>query len=228
MSSRAIPEILEVLPAPGENDQPDEVPGARQDDDGESICADGDQRTGEPREVGEARRHQQAARGPAWPDRGGSEEAGAGGAGLLSGVRDDSFDRGREYAGAHRSRAPVDDGWQRRDPADARQRRAAGRAVTESRRPGPRRRPLVQDEGHALRARVSGPLSQVRRPRRQPRLVHVHADRDAAGRGEGSRRIQADHHARHASAGHDRIANLRAAVRRPLRSRMCTRFSCRA
>ena len=91
-----------------------------------------------------------------------------------------------------------------RHPADARQRRAARRSVTESRRPGPRRRSLVQDEGHAVRARVPGPLPQVRRARRQPRLVHVHAARDAARGGEGPQRVQADHHPRHAPAGHDR------------------------
>ena len=40
-------------------------------------------------------------------------------------------------------------------------------------------RSLVQDQGHAVPARVPRPVSQVRRPRRQPRLVHVHAEGNA-------------------------------------------------
>ena len=215
--ARALSEDPRVLPAPLEDDQPDQVPGARQDDDGESVRAGDDQRAGEPREAGEARRDQQTARGSAGPVRGGSEEAGAGRPGLLSGLRDDSLDRGRQHAGAHRGRAPAGDRQRRRDPADARQCRAARRAVTESRRSGPRRRSLVQDEGHALRARIPRPLSQVRRTRRQPRLVHVHADRDTARGGEGPQRVQTDHHARHAPAGGECVEDLRAAVRRSVR-----------
>ncbi len=110
------------------------------------------------------------------------------------------------------------DRHERRHQADPRQRRAAGRAVTESRRPGPRRRSLVQDEGNAVRARLSRPVSQVRRSRRQPRLVHVHAESRRGWRSRSSQRLQADHHARHAPARDDGIADLRAAVRRSLRS----------
>ncbi len=80
----------------------------------------------------------------------------------------------------------------------------------------PRPRPLVQDEGHAVQSRLSGPLSQVRRSRRQPRLVHVHAEGDPARAGDPEQ-VQADHHARHAPDGLGRCAHLRAAVRRPAR-----------
>ena len=78
-------------------------------------------------------------------------------------LRDDPFDRGRQHASAHRDRPSARDRRQRRDSTDARQRRAPRRAFTESGRPGARHRSLVQDEGHAVRAGVSGPLSQVRR-----------------------------------------------------------------
>ncbi len=92
-----------------------------------------------------------------------AREARARGPGLLSRLRDDPFNRGREHASTHRDRPPARDRRQRRDSTDARQRRAPRRAFTESGRPGPRHRPLVQDERHAVRAGVSGPLSQVRR-----------------------------------------------------------------
>ena len=58
---------------------------------------------------------------------------------------------------------------------------------------------------------------QVRRPRRQSRLVHVHAGRNTDG-DRHSESLQADHHARHAPDGIGRRAHLRAAVRRSVRS----------
>ena len=157
------PRILDVLPAPGEDDQPRQVSGARKNDDGESVRAGDGQRSGEPGTPGETHRHQPPAGGSARVDGSGSQEARARGPGLLFRLRDDPFNRGREYASAHRDRPPARDRRQRRDSTDARQRRAPRRAFTESGRPGARHRSLVQDEGHAVRAGVSGPLSQVRR-----------------------------------------------------------------
>ena len=78
-------------------------------------------------------------------------------------------------------------------------------------------RPLVQDEGHGVQSRLSRPVPQVRRPRRQPRLVHVHAERNAHEHRAGAEQVQADHHARHAPAGRDRLAHLRAALHRSVR-----------
>ncbi len=45
------PKILEYLQHLVEDDQSRQVRGARQDDDGESVCAGDDQRAGEPREA---------------------------------------------------------------------------------------------------------------------------------------------------------------------------------
>ena len=73
-------------------------------------------------------------------------------------------------------------------------------------------------KGTPFTARLSRPVPQVRRPRRQPRLVHVHAERNAHERRDGAEQVQADHHARHASAGRRRRAHLRAAVHRAVRS----------
>ena len=72
-------------------------------------------------------------------------------------------------------------------------------------------------KGTPYHADLSGPVPQVRRARRQPRLVHVHAAGNAAGPAD-PQRLQADHHARHAPDGVGRRAHLRAAVRRSLRS----------
>ena len=96
--------------------------------------------------------------------------------------------------------------------------RGADGAVAEPRWPAAGDRSLVQDQGHAVRARLPGPVPQVRRPRRQPRLVHVHAEGNAHEHRAGAEQVQADHHPRHAPAGRQRRAHLRAAVHRAVRS----------
>ena len=112
--------------------------------------------------------------------RGGREAAGAGRAGVLLRLRHDPLDRSRQHPVADRDRAPARDRHQPGDQADPRQRRRAAGAVAESGRAVPGHRSLVQDEGDAVHAHLPGPVPQVRRPRRQPRLVHVHAEGDAA------------------------------------------------
>ena len=72
-------------------------------------------------------------------------------------------------------------------------------------------------KGTQLQPRLSGPVPQVRRPRRQSRLVHVHAEGNAHEHRAGAEQVQADHHARHAPAGPERLAHLRAAVHRSVR-----------
>ena len=72
-------------------------------------------------------------------------------------------------------------------------------------------------KGTTFNARLPGPVPQVRRPRRQPRLVHVHAEGNAHEHRAGAEQVQADHHARHAPAGRRRLAHLRAAFHRSVR-----------
>ena len=90
------------------------------------------------------------------------------------------------------------------------------RPVAEPGRPGAGGRPLVRDAGHRLRPRLPRPVPPLHRSRRQPRLVHVHAEGDAA-RHRHPPRVQAADHARHAPDGESRRADVRPAVPRPAR-----------
>ena len=117
-----------------------------------------------------------------------------------------------------RDRAPAGDRQQRRDPADPRQRRrccscrrriptaSTSSSTTGTRRRARRSRASIRTSTTSTSATTTTATGSCSRRRR---------------RGSPSRspeRVQADHHARHAPAGHGRIADLRAAVRRSLRS----------
>ena len=144
-------------------------------------------------------------------------EAGGRREAVLFHLRHHPLDRGLERPGHHAHRPSARDRQFAGDSRDPRQLGRADGAVAESRRAAPGHRSLVQDEGHQQRPHLSGPVPQVRRPRRQPRLVHVHAEGNAHEHRAGAEQVQADHHARHAPAGRDRLAHLRAAVHRSAR-----------
>ena len=214
------PKILEYFQHLAKTTDRVKYRGARQDDDGESVRAGDDQLAGEPGEVRSARRDQPAAGRSARAVGGGSARSSRRRAEpFYLRLRDDPLDRGRQHA---RRSSTSSTGW--RPTTAPRFEQILDNVVllvVPSQNPDgqvPRHRSLVQDEGHAVHARLSGPVPQVRRPRRQPRLVHVHAEGDAHEHREGAEQVQADHHARHAPAGRDRLAHLRAAVRRSVRS----------
>ena len=161
------------------------------------------------------------------PGRG--DEAGAGGTRVLFPLRNDPLDRSRQHPVDHRDRPPARD--RRPAPTSSRSSTTSSCCSCPSQNPDgqvPGHRSLVQDQGHAVQPDLSGPVPQVRRPRRQPRLVHVHAEGDAAG----GREIQNMYkpiitHDMHQMGAAER-AHLRAAVRRSLRSRTSIRSSRRS
>ncbi len=138
-------------------------------------------------------------------------------------------DRGREvrdrdhlFGARHRSRRRADVDGARLQHGDQehgggeehpRQRDLHPRAVAQSRRPRHRRELAAEDGEHAVRRGAgAGALPPLRRPRQQPRLVHVHAGGDAQ---HDRRRLQEVAPAgalRRAPDGQHRRAAVRAAV----------------
>ena len=206
-----------VLYAAGQADRPRQVRGARQDDAGQRLRAAADQRAAEPGPLRPAGHHQSPARRSAWAVRRRGAEAGGRRQALLPALRHHPLDRGLERSGDHPHRPPPGHRLVAGNARDARERGGPAHPVGQSRRAASGHRPLVQDQGHALRARLSGPVPQVRRPRRQPRLVHADAEGNAHERRAGAEQVPADHLARHAPARPERLADLRAAVHRSVR-----------
>ena len=207
-----------VLPAARQDDRPREVRGARQDDDGQLVCAAADQLAAEPGAVRSAGRDQPAARRSARAVR-----------------------RARRRSWPPKASRSICS-----TPPSTRPRsRTARRSSTSSTAWPPRTRRMIREildnavvlmvpsqnpdgqhlvidhwyktKGTPLQSRLPGPVPQVRRPRRQPRLVHVHAERNAHEHRAGAEQVQADHHARHAPAGH-RTARASSCRRSPIRS----------
>ena len=212
-----VPEGARVPAAPGGSHGPGGVRAPRDDDRRQSVRAGQVQLTREPRSPRPADRDQPPAGRPAGAVGRAGAGAGAGGRSVLFPVRHDSFDRGRHRADHHQRRPSAGDRGVAGDSRDSRQHRRAAGAVAEPGRSDPRGRPLVRHREHQAQPGLSGPLPALYRPRRQPRLVHVHAEGDAA-RHRHPPGVQAADHARHAPDGSTRRAHVRAAVQGSPRS----------
>ena len=151
-------------------------------------------------------------------------EAGGRRQAVLSALRHHPLDRGLQRSGHHPHRPPPG----HRELAACIREMLDNAVVLLVPSQNPDGQHLVIDhwyktKGTQLRARLSGPVPQVRRPRRQPRLVHVHAEGNAHEHRAGAEQVQADHLARHAPAGPGQLAHLRAAVHRSVRRRTSIR-----
>ncbi len=198
----ALSEDPRVLPAPVEDDQSRQVSGARQDDDGESVRAGDDQRAGEPGEAGPAHRDQPPAGRSARADRGGSEQLAQEGRAFYLRLRDDPLDRGRQHAGADRDRAPARDRQQRRDQADPRQRRRSS-SCRRRIRTGSTWSSITGTRRRARRSRASIRTCTTSTSGTTTTATGSCSRRSKRGsRSSSPERVQADHHARHAPAGH--------------------------
>ena len=92
-------------------------------------------------------------------------------------------DRDRRVADVGRTGAPPRDQRRARGEEDPRQRHLRARAEPEPRRPDHGHRLVQQERRHASTQQPDPvPLSPVRRPRQQPRHVHVHAEGEPAHR----------------------------------------------
>ena len=181
------PKILEYFQQLSKTTDRMKYPGGGQNDDGESVRAGDNQRAGEPREARPARRDQPPARESTRPERRGSEASWRtrDGAFFFLYATIHSTEVGNTQALneiVHRlvtENSPV-------HQTDPRQRRPARRAVAESGRAGIWSS-IIGTRRRARRfTRVYPDLyHKYRGARRQSRLVHVHAGRNADGDREG-------------------------------------------
>ncbi len=215
--ARAVSARAPVPAASGGSYGSGRVRAPRDDDRRQPVRAGQVQLPGKPGSPRAADRYQPPAGRPAGAARRAGPGAGAGGRPVLFPVRRDPFDRGGHRADDHQHRPSAGDRGVATDSRDSRQHCRAAGAVAEPGRPDPRHRPLVRHREHRAQPGLSGPLPALYRSRRQPRLVHVHAEGDPA-RHRHPPRVQAADHPRHAPDGTPRRAHVRAAVQGPARS----------
>ena len=99
--ARPLSEDPRVLPAARQDDRSREVRGARQDDDGQLVCAAADQLAAEPGEVRSAVEINRRLADPRGLSDARGAEAGRRRQAVLPALRDDSLDRGLERPGDH-------------------------------------------------------------------------------------------------------------------------------